>query len=77
MGKWTEAQRAKFMTTIEKKYGTKYNKEGKKVLMGKLAKQIARKAKQSKKTIKDKDTSLVINGWKIILGKHEVRIEHE
>jgi hypothetical protein len=50
---------------------------------GKTFKAIARAAVQSKrgpyKTAKKekKATSLVVNGWRITLGKDEVRIEHE
>lgn len=44
----------------------------------KRAKQIVRAAKKEKPTKREKKaTSLVINGWRITLGKNEVRIDND
>lgn len=69
--KWTEEQRKKFQDTMRKKFGNRELQE--------TAKHIVKSAKKSaKKTAaKPKETSIVINGWRVTLSKHQIRIDSD
>jgi hypothetical protein len=70
---WTQTPEGKSrMAEVQRKAW-----ETKRAKMKKVAKDIVRKAKKVKPAKKEKSTSLVINGWRITLGKNEVRIDND
>lgn len=72
---WTQTPEGKAkMSAAQKKVWA--NKKNKTEHFRQLAKLGAKTKRGPYKTTK-KTTSLVVNGWRITLGKDEVRIEHE
>ena len=70
---WTQTPEGKArMAEVQRKAW-----ETKRAKMKSAAKQIVRVAKPKATKKETKATSLVINGWRITLGKHEVRIDNE
>ncbi len=72
---WTQTPegKAKMGEVQRKAWETKRSK------MKNMAKDVVKKAKKRPYTSKKerKETSLVINGWRITLGKNEVRIDND